>query len=59
MGVLAVLGAGRLGLGGGERDSSGGAGQRGGAIQGGGNGTGREVGPGIRVGNTKYQLNKI
>ena len=53
MGVYAVVVAGRIGPGGVEGESSGGVIRRGGEIRGGGNGTGRDDGPGIRVGRTK------
>ena len=52
MGVYAVAVAGRIGPGGVERECSGRVIRRGGEIQGGGNGTGRDDGPGIRVGRT-------
>ena len=52
MGVSAVMGAGRLGIGGVERESRGGVGKRGGAIGGGGNGTGRDDEPGMSEGRT-------
>ena len=51
--VLAVVEAGRLGLGKGKRESSGGVGRRGVAIKGGGHGTGRYDVPGMRVGHTE------
>ena len=59
MGVLEVVGEGRIGLGGGKGDSSGGVGLIGGAIQVGGNGTERDNRPGMRAESTKYQLNTI
>ena len=51
-GVSVVMGAGRLGPGGGEGESIGGVGHRGGTVQGGG-GTGRDDGPLMRAGRTK------
>ena len=56
---MAVVVEGRLGIGGGEGDSSVIVGRRGGAIRGGGNGTGRDDRPVIRAGRTKYKLNTI
>ena len=53
MGVAAVVGSGRLGLGGFIGESSIRVRRREGAMQGGGNGTGRDNGPGMRAGRTK------
>ena len=51
MGVLAVVGSGRIGLGGGEGESSGGVGRIGGAKQEGGIGTRRKDGTVMRKGS--------
>ena len=53
MGVSVVVGSGRLVLVGDKGESRGRVGQRGRAKQRGGIGTGRDDGPGIRVGSTK------
>ena len=53
MGVLAVVGAGQIGLGEGEGEIIGGVGWRGDAKQVGGIGTGRDDGPGISLRSTK------
>ena len=52
MGVLAVVGAGRPGLRGGEEESGDGVGWRGGTMQG-EIGTGRDAGPLLREGRNK------
>ena len=59
MGVLEVVVAGQIGLGGIKRDISNGVRQRGGAKLGVGIGAGRDDKPVIRVGNTKWQLSTI